>query len=274
MSTVAIKRIFNRDDGGKEGFLAEIDVVSRCEHPNIISLLGFCVEDNEMLMVYEHAPKKSLDGYLGSTNKVNPTWTQRLQMCIDIAHGLHYLHTNMGNKYGIIHGDIKSDNILLGENWEAKIADFGLSKVHHGYHHASTIKTNHIAGTNVYLDPEYARTGKLKKASDIYSFGVVLFEIFSGTLAYDQIYICENENGLAPIAKQHFEKGTLDKILDPKIRDEAHELISTLKVGPCLESLNAFSKIAYRCLAISQAERPTIEEVIKDLEKALKFQVS
>ncbi|XP_021979108.1 probable receptor-like protein kinase At2g23200 [Helianthus annuus] len=160
MSTVAIKRIFNRDDGqGKEGFLAEIDVLSRCEHPNIISLLGFCVEDNEMLLVYEHAPKKSLDGYLGSTNKVNPTWTQRLQMCIDIAHGLHYLHTNMGNKYGIIHRDIKSDNILLGENWEAKIADFGLSKVHHGYLHASTIKTNHIAGTNVYLDPEYARTG-------------------------------------------------------------------------------------------------------------------
>ncbi|KAM0037023.1 putative protein kinase RLK-Pelle-CR4L family [Helianthus debilis subsp. tardiflorus] len=275
-STVAIKRIFSRDDGqGKDGFLVELDVLSRCEHPNIVSLLGFCVEDNEMLLVYEHASNGSLDDYLGCTNKItNLTWAQRLKMCIDIAHGLNYLHTTTEEKRRIIHRDIKSANILLGKNWEAKIADFGLSKFHPANQQASTINTKHIAGTNVYLDPEYAKTGRLKKASDIYSFGVVLFEIFSGKLAYDSEYIWENGNGLAPIAQRHFEKVTLKEILDPNLMDEDHELSSTLRVGPDLESLNAFSKIAYQCLAKTQADRPTIEVVIKELKAALKFQVS
>ncbi|XP_076931991.1 putative serine/threonine-protein kinase PBL28 [Bidens hawaiensis] len=264
-STVAIKRIFSRDDGlGKEGFVAELDVLSRCEHPNIVSLLGFCVEGNEMLLVYEYASNGSLDDCLGNPHEIiNLTWAQRLKMCIDIAHGLNYLHAAMEEKRRIIHRDIKGANILLGKNWEAKIADFGLSKFHPANQQASTINTNNIAGTNVYLDPEYAKTGRLKKASDIYSFGEDLFEIFTGKLAYDSSFIWENGNGLAPIAQRHFEKGTLKEILDSNIMHEAHELSSTLKVGPNLESLNAFSQIAYQCLAKTQADRPTIEVVIK-----------
>ncbi|KAM0008196.1 putative protein kinase RLK-Pelle-WAK-LRK10L-1 family [Helianthus debilis subsp. tardiflorus] len=123
-----------------------------------------------------------------------------------------------------------------------------------------------------WIYPEYATTYRLKKASDIYSFGVVLCEIFTGTLAYDWKYIRENTKGLAHIAQVHFERGTQKEILDPKLIDEAHELISSIKIGPDDESLNAFSKIASQCLAKTQAARPTIEDVIKELTKALKFQ--
>ncbi|KAK9067268.1 hypothetical protein SSX86_014594 [Deinandra increscens subsp. villosa] len=271
--TVAIKRIKSREDSqGSDGFLVERDMLSKCDHPNIVSLLGFCVEGNEMLLIYEYASNGSLDEYLRSIDKMtNLTWTQRLKMCIDIACGLNYLHTIFDNKKGIIHRDIKSDNILLGKDWEAKIADFGLSKFNTANTQASTINTK-LAGTNVYWDPEYAKTGRLKKASDIYSFGVVLFEIFSGKLAYDSNYTWENEKGLAPIARKRFRKGTLKEMLDPKIMDEASELGFTRKARPGHDSLNAFLRIAYLCIAKTQAARPTIQVVLNGLQKALDFQ--
>ncbi|KAM0008187.1 putative protein kinase RLK-Pelle-LRR-I-1 family [Helianthus debilis subsp. tardiflorus] len=273
-STVAIKRITSKKDGQEnEGFLVELDVVSKCKHPNIVSLLGFCVEDSEMLLVYELVSKGSLDEYLASVDRmIDFTWKKRLHLCIDIAQGLKHMHTTMECQNGIIHRDIKSANILLGENLEAKIADFGLSRVHHGNEGVSTINTQTLAGTDFYLDPEYARTGRLKKASDIYSFGVVLFEIFSGKLAYDSSYIQTNEKGLAAIARRHFKKGTLKEILDPKMMDDAHEFGFIGKVKPDHDSLNVFSRIAYECLAKTQLDRPTIEVINKELEKSLNFQ--
>ncbi|PWA34556.1 protein kinase-like domain, Phloem protein 2-like protein [Artemisia annua] len=275
-STVAIKSIIERDDmQGEEGFLLEIKTLSSCNHPNVISLLGFCYERPRMFLVYEHASNGSLEDYLGGEGKMtNLTWVRRIKICIDTARGLDYIHTTFLDKERIIHRDVKSANILLNENWEAKIADFGLSKVNPTNHMASTLYTMNIAGTEVYLDPEYKRTGKLKKESDIYSFGVVLFEILFGRLAYDTLYTTENEKGLAPIARQHFEKGTLKKMVDPKLMDESDENTFTLTKGPNQESLDTFSRIAYKCLAETQAKRPTIKVVIKELEKALDFQVS
>ncbi|KAJ0766693.1 putative protein kinase RLK-Pelle-LRR-I-1 family [Helianthus annuus] len=273
-NTAAIKRITTRkDDQGREGFFAELNVVSKCEHPNIVSLLGFCVEDGEMLLVYELASNGSLEDYLGSNEMmVNFTWAKRLKMCIEIAQGLKYMHTTMDKKERIIHRDIKSANILLGENLEAKIADFGLCKVHHGNQGVSTINTKTLAGTEFYVDPEYARTGRLKNASDIYSYGVVLFEIFSGKLAYDSYYTKKNERGLAPVARRHFKKGTIREILDPTLMDEAYELGFTGKLEPDHDSLDVFSRIAYECLAKTQVERPTLKDIIVELEKALYFQ--
>ncbi|KAJ0511327.1 putative protein kinase RLK-Pelle-LRR-I-1 family [Helianthus annuus] len=223
-----------------------------------------------MILVYEHVSKGSLDDYLGSEGKMtNLSWEQRMKICLDIAHGLDYIHTTMENKQKIIHRDIKSDNILLGENWEAKIADFGLSMFHPVNHKASTINATKVAGTQVYLDPEYERTGKLKKASDVYSFGVVLFEILSGRLAYDLVYTNENEKGLAPIVRQHFEKGTIKEIVDPSLKEEN---AFTLGKGPNQDSLNTYIIIGQRCLAEKQAERPTMKAIIKELVKALNFQ--
>ncbi|GJZ35064.1 kinase-like domain, phloem protein 2-like protein, partial [Tanacetum coccineum] len=243
-SMVAIKRI--NSPNGERGFNVEIETLTSCKHENIISLLGFCDEDRDhMILVYELASKGSLEDYLGNNDKMtNITWIQRLKICLDIAHGLNYIHTNTDqDKQKIIHRDIKSANILLGENWEAKIADFGLSKLHPADQDASTFDASTIAGTPMYFDPEYQNSGKLNKKSDIYSFGVVLFEILTGRLAYDF------DNGIAPIARHHFEKGTLMEIVDRKIKEETDEHVFSLSKGPDKESLEIFSEIAHRCHA-------------------------
>ncbi|PWA73099.1 protein kinase-like domain, Phloem protein 2-like protein [Artemisia annua] len=272
-STVAIKRINNPE--GEQGFIAEIETLTSCKHENIISLLGFCYEGNgSMILVYEHASKGSLENYLGSSDKMaNLNWLRRLKICLDIAHGLNYIHNNTDHgKQKMIHRDIKSDNILLGDSWKAKIADFGLSKFHPADQTASTIYTNMIAGTYVYLDPEYEKDGKLNKKSDIYSFGVVLLEILTGRLAYDYVYTKVNEKGIAPIARDHFEKGTVMEIVDHKIKEETDEHVFSLSKGPNKESLDIFLEIAFRCVVESQAQRPTIEVVINELKKALDSQ--
>ncbi|KAL8259759.1 hypothetical protein R6Q59_027712 [Mikania micrantha] len=271
-STVAIKYITNNkeDTQGEQGFIAEIETLSTCNHPNIVSFLGFCHEPPHMILVYELLSNGSLDDYLGTQGKMtNLTWVQRIKICIDIARGLNYIHTAMENKQKIIHRDIKSGNILLDDTWKAKIADFGLSKLHPLDHTASTINTNHIAGTPFYLDPEYERTRKLKKESDVYSFGVVLFEIMSGKLAYDSVFTNENEKGLAPIVRQHYEKGTIKELVDPVLNEES---TFTLSKGPNQDSLKTFFVIGYKCLAEKQVHRPSIQFVIEELEKSLKFQ--
>ncbi|KAD3337414.1 hypothetical protein E3N88_32934 [Mikania micrantha] len=270
-SAVAIKCITNKEDTqGEQGFIAEIETLSTCMHPNIVSLLGFCHEPPHMILVYELLSNGSLDDYLGTQGKMaNLTWVQRIKICIDIARGLNYIHTIMENKQKIIHRDIKSANILLDDTWKAKIADFGLSKLHPLDHMASTMVTNQIAGTPFYLDPEYERTGKLKKESDVYSFGVVLFEIMSGRLAYDPVFTYENEKGLAPIVRQHYEKGTIKEMVDNVLNEES---TFTLSKGPNQDSLKTFSVIGYKCLAEKQVHRPSIQFVIEELEKALKFQ--
>ncbi|KAJ0511689.1 putative protein kinase RLK-Pelle-LRR-I-1 family [Helianthus annuus] len=268
-SCVAIKRLHNRvDTQGERGFVSEIETLSNCKHPNIVSLLGFCDEGRELILVYEYVAKGSLDDYLGNMDGMNNlVWAQRLQICLDIAHGLNYLHTHTPM---IIHRDIKSANILLDDNWVAKIADFGLSKLQCATQQGTTLITNNIAGTEVYLDPEYKNTGKLKKESDIYSFGVVLFEVLCGRLAYDEIY---SGRGLPSVARQRFNEGTLKGMVDPKLM-EADEIISMLKGGVNQDSLETFSKIAHQCLAETQSGRPAMEVIIKELEKALNFQVS
>ena len=192
----------------------------------------------------------------------------------DVAHGLNYIHNKIEDERRIIHRDIKSGNILLTENWEAKIADFGLSKFHPKSQQRNTLYTEHIAGTKVYLDPEYDNTGKLKNETDIYSFGVVLFEVLSGRFANDLIYTKEDSNGFAPVARRRFNEGTIKEIVDPRLLEETHESVFTLNKGPDQDSLDAFSKIAYQCVAENQAGRPTAEVIIKKLEEALSFQVS
>ncbi|MFS7990840.1 putative protein kinase RLK-Pelle-WAK-LRK10L-1 family [Helianthus anomalus] len=278
--TVAIKCIKKKqDEASKQGFLTEIELLTSCKHPNIISLLGFCMEAHDIILVYEYATKGSLSDYLGSLSdyfgstrkNINLTWAKRIQICLDIAHGINYLHTDMEGKPRIIHRDIKSENILLDENLNAKVADFGLSKFHFTGQQMSTVQTKNLVGTMVYLDPEYMTSFKYKKASDIYSFGVVLFEMLSGRLAYDPIW--ENDMGLAPIARRHFNVGTLKEMMDPKMAEEDDEHLVTLNRGPNQKSFEAFSKIAYQCLAETQAKRPTIEVVMKELQTALNLQV-
>ncbi|MFS7990899.1 putative non-specific serine/threonine protein kinase [Helianthus anomalus] len=118
------------------------------------------------------------------------------------------------------------------------------------------------------------KTGRLKRAIDIYSFGVVLLEILSGKLANDPTYIAEDEYGIAHVARPRFEENTIREMVDPKIMEEVDELKSTLHKGPNQDSLGTFLEVAYRCVAITQDERPIANDILQELEKALSFQVS
>lgn len=273
---VAIKRILVREDKhGEEGFNAEIEMLSRCKDPNVVSLLGFCNEGRHMILVYEYASKGSLDDYLRSTgNMATLTWTERIKICIDAAQGLNYLHTKLEDDRTIIHHDIKSGNILLGDNWVAKIGDFGLSRLLPKDQLINSLYSKHIKGTQVYWCPEYETTGKLSNKIDIYSFGVILFEMLSGRFANDKIYTQKNTYGIAPVARQHFEEGTIMDMVDPRLMEETYENILSLNKGPHQDSLDVFSKIAYECVAVTQVNRPTAEVIIKKLEEALCVQAS
>nr|XP_043615666.1 serine/threonine-protein kinase pakD-like [Erigeron canadensis] len=274
-STVAIKVISNTANGlGDKGFVAEVKMLSKCKHQNIVSLLGYGDEGPQKILIYEYVPNGSLDGYLERSYRMtNLSWGRRIQICLDIAHGLDYLHSGLDGNEIIIHRDIKSANILLDNNLRAKIADFGLSRLYTINSENSTINTKTIAGTDFYLDPAYQKTGDLKKASDIYSFGVVLYELLSGTLAYDKIHTTDTEKGLPSIARRLFKEGKSMAIVDPSIKETDGSISSQSRVAD-QHSLDTFLNIAYQCLAETQNERPTIEEVIKELEKALNFQKS
>ncbi|MFS8026605.1 putative protein kinase RLK-Pelle-LRR-I-1 family [Helianthus anomalus] len=270
-STVAIKRIIDaQDEIAERGFYAEIEMLTSCKHSNIITLLGFCDEGSAMILIYEYASNRSLNYYLQNReDNHSDSWAQRVKICLDAAKGLSCLHTTEGDRREMVHRDIKSANILLDQNFEAKIGDFGLSIFLSVNEEHCTQYSKIIAGTRGYMDPQFKKDGKLKKESDVYSFGVVLFEVLCGTLAYDPCYA--NSAGLAHIARHHLKKGTVKEIVDPKIKEEITKTLFTSVRGPSQESLDTFSKIAYECLEEEQGKRPTMKAVVEELEKALFF---
>ncbi|KAK9080865.1 hypothetical protein SSX86_000007 [Deinandra increscens subsp. villosa] len=261
--SVAIKRFTggNTMQVRQESF-AELEMLTSYKQSELVSLLGFCDEGAEMILVYDYYPSnKNLGDYLQSDHSVhNLTWTHRLHMCLEIARGVKYLHTKTAK-----HSNINSSNIILDKYCHAKLAYFGISKLHSA--------NQEVVGTKVYEDPEYKTTGKLETKSDIYSFGVVLFEILCGKLAYDPVHIKVNDKGLAPIARQCFKDGTIERLIDPKLKEENDQDNFSSVRGPNQDSLETFSKIAYQCLG-EAAKRPSIEIVIKELERALDFHVS
>ncbi|KAF5784451.1 putative protein kinase RLK-Pelle-CR4L family [Helianthus annuus] len=152
-------------------------MLTSVKHPNIVTLIGFCVEDSEMIIVTENVSNGYLDGYLGNVNDMRIlTWEKRLKICIDIAHALEYLHSEMEDQKTIIHRDICSYSIGLDETWGAKIFAFWWSVFLPPNQEDEALYINWL-GRPSYIDPEYEKTNKLKRESDVYSFGVVLFEI-------------------------------------------------------------------------------------------------
>ncbi|PWA59606.1 glucan synthase-like 8 [Artemisia annua] len=251
---VAIKRSNEQFGQGIKEFLTEIQLLSGNKHPNLISLLGYCVEDKEKILVYEYAEHGSLDQYLRPKNTTNYTltWHQRLKICAGAARGLDHLHYHVREHFSIIHRDIKSANILLDQNWVAKVSDLGLSKL--TFTGLSTV-ISHACGTLGYCEPEYAETSILKKESDVYSFGIVLFEVLCGRLCFVE------ENGIYlsdKLAKELYNEKRLDEIVDPSLKEHLNSY-----------SMNKFSEIAYRCLCTNRQERPPMHVVIKELEDLL-----
>ncbi|XP_071704121.1 receptor-like protein kinase HERK 1 [Rutidosis leptorrhynchoides] len=259
LRTVAVKRLSTKESKGGQGikeFLTEIQLLSRYKHQNIVSFLGFCKQGDEKILIYEYAEHGSLDTYL--SRACTFTWKQRINICIDAAYGLDHLHNHVSDNHRVIHRDIKSGNILLGHNLKAMIADLGLSKRGLTNDNDSYIVT-HACGTDAYLDPEYRRTGILTKESDIYSFGVVLFEVLCGRLSYMNVQ--DNRRYLDQLARRSYKEHKLEEIIDASLKDKIDS-----------NSLFTYSKIAYECLLINRPERPAIATVVKQLKDALKFQ--
>ncbi|KAJ0724944.1 putative protein kinase RLK-Pelle-CrRLK1L-1 family [Helianthus annuus] len=254
---IAVKRLEHRQGGqGDHEFKTEIALLSEYEHKNIVSLLGFCDEDGEKILVYKYESKGSLDKHL---NNKDLTWIQRIQICLDAARGLKYLHEDGGPHHGIIHRDVKSSNILLDENSNAKISYFGLSRVGPASTQSSFLISN-ACGAPGYIDPDYLITGYLTEKSDVYSFGVVLLEVLCGRHALVKSYKDEHQF-LTVLFQKHYTKDTLDKIIPSYL----YEQINT-------DSLHTFANIAYQCLK-NRTERPTMQQVVEQLEKALHSQL-
>uniref|UniRef100_A0A251SXU1 Putative death-associated protein kinase 1 n=1 Tax=Helianthus annuus TaxID=4232 RepID=A0A251SXU1_HELAN len=256
-STVAIKRLDRRHGQGIPEFLKEITTLSGYRHENLISLLGFCYQGDEMILVYDYASRGSLDRYL---NLPHLTWLQRLKICLDAAQGLRYLHDPRGTHQRIIHCDVKSSNILLDDNWNGKVSDFGLSKMGPANEQQSVIVTM-AAGTFGYIDPLYWMTNILTKESDVYSFGIVLFEVLCGRLC------CTYSNGRL---QQNLVRTWIESYEEKKLNDI---IFKDTAIEPLEQSaLETFSDIAYRCLKESREDRPRMVEVVTELETALIYQ--
>ncbi|CAI9269039.1 unnamed protein product [Lactuca saligna] len=263
---VAIKRLDHNGYQGSNEFHNELKMVSSFNHPNIVPFIGYCDDENEMIIVYEYAINGSLDRLLEDPNKWRyVTWAQRMRICLGAARGLKYLHSGLGENRRVIHRDVKSANILLDEHLQAKISDFGLSRFGPRNQPHSQLITK-ASGTRFYIDPLYNERGRLSKESDVYSFGVVLFEMSSGMLAYrTKCFGDGKEQYLLDLVRSYYddeEVHGLDKLIDPIMRDDIN-----------MRSFHTFNGIAHECVNLDSKKRPTMERIIREIEKASDIQL-
>ncbi|KAK3415631.1 hypothetical protein EUGRSUZ_J02691 [Eucalyptus grandis] len=254
---VAVKMLSRSSKQGYKEFHAEAQLLMVVHHRNLVSLIGYCEEFENMALIYEFMFHGNVQQHLSAQNPNVLSWSQRLQIAIDAAQGLEYLHN--GCRPPIVHRDLKTPNILLNKNMQAKIADFGLSKAF-ATEHDSHIST-HVAGTFGYLDPEFYTSGNLSKKSDVYSFGVVLFELITGRLA-----IMRSPEGssmhilhwVTPL----IERGDIQSIVDPRLNGQF--------------SINSAWKaveIAMSCVPIMAVQRPDMNHVLSELKECLTAEI-
>ncbi|XP_047315445.1 probable LRR receptor-like serine/threonine-protein kinase At1g07650 isoform X2 [Impatiens glandulifera] len=249
---IAVKQLSSKSRQGNQEFVNEIGMISALQHPNLVKLYGCCNEGNQLLLVYEYMENNCLSRALfgkDQTCKSKLDWPIRQKICLGIARGLHYLHAE--SRLKIVHRDIKTSNVLLDKNFDAKISDFGLAKLYEdGHTHIST----RVAGTIGYMAPEYAMRGYLTEKADVYSFGVVALEIVSGK-SNANFRPSEEFVYLLDWAYVLQERDCLLELVDP-------ELGSDYSSEEAMVMLN----VALLCTNASPTLRPTMHQAVSMLE--------
>ncbi|CAN0926926.1 Serine/threonine-protein kinase PCRK1 [Linum grandiflorum] len=242
---------------GHKQWVTEVNVLGVVEHPNLVKLVGYCADDDERgiqrLLIYEFMPNGSVEDHLSSRAETPLPWNMRLRVAQDAARGLTYLHEEMD--FQIIFRDFKSSNILLDEQWNAKLSDFGMARLgpDEGFTHVSTA----VVGTMGYAAPEYVQTGRLTSKSDVWSYGVFLYELLTGRRPMDRNRP-RNEQKLLDWVKPHLSEKRFPQILDPRLHGTYR-----------LRSAQKLANIANKCLVRNPKARPKMSEVLEMVNRVV-----
>ncbi|CAA7404621.1 unnamed protein product [Spirodela intermedia] len=241
-------------------FLTQVAIVSRLKHENYVELLGYCVEGNTRLLAYEYATMGSLHDVLHGRKGVQGSqpgpaldWMQRVRIAVDAARGLEYLHEKA--QPAVIHRDIRSSNVLLFEDFKAKIADFNL--LNQAPDMAARLHSTRVLGTFGYHAPEYAMTGQLTVKSDVYSFGVVLLELLTGRKPVDHT-MPRGQQSLVTWATPRLSEDKVKQCVDPRLRGEYPP-----------KGVAKLAAVAALCVQYESDFRPNMTIVVKALQPLL-----
>ncbi|XP_064961822.1 LRR receptor kinase SERK2-like isoform X6 [Musa acuminata AAA Group] len=251
-SKVAIKRLTDHGNrAGEDAFLREVDLISVAVHKNLLRLIGFCTTPTERLLVYPYMQNLSVAYQLRELKPGEPVldWPRRKQVAMGTAHGLEYLHEHCNPK--IIHRDVKAANILLDENFEAVVGDFGLAKL---VDVRKTSVTTRVRGTMGHIAPEYLSTGKSSNKTDVFGYGIMLLELVTGQRAID-ISLLDGDVLLLDKVKKLWRENQLELIIDPNL-DRNYDILEVEKLF----------QIALLCTQASPEDRPIMSDVIRMLE--------
>ncbi|GJU28538.1 kinase-like domain, phloem protein 2-like protein [Tanacetum coccineum] len=244
-----------RDDKDEQQFWMEVSLLSTLKHKNLVSFVGFCDENGEKIIINRRETRGMLNKYLSDPMLL--TWVRRLEICVGLAHALSYIHYDEPRDFSVIHRGIDSSRVVLNDEWEPKLCDFERPmKIKASQRHHSFL-TNKLEYTHGYGDPTYLETKSVNHKSDMYSLGIVLFELLCGR---ESIIDNKDDNHLASLAISHYREKKIDNIIDKDLWKQID-----------LHSFNMFAEIAYECLDEERSRRPNIDDIVPRLEKALKL---
>ncbi|XP_057444789.1 LRR receptor-like serine/threonine-protein kinase FEI 1 isoform X2 [Lotus japonicus] len=247
--TFAVKRIDRSRQGSDQGFERELEILGSIKHINLVNLRGYCRLPSTKLLIYDYLAMGSLDDLLHENTEQLLNWSTRLKIALGSARGLAYLHHDCCPK--IVHRDIKSSNILLDENMEPRVSDFGLAKLLVDEDaHVTTV----VAGTFGYLAPEYLQSGRATEKSDVYSFGVLLLELVTGKRPTDPSFANKGLNVVGWM-KTYLREDTLEEVVDKRCSDAEWE------------SVEVILELAASCTDANADDRPSMNQVLQLLEQ-------
>ncbi|RWR78182.1 senescence-induced receptor-like serine/threonine-protein kinase [Cinnamomum micranthum f. kanehirae] len=262
MLSIQSVKLLSHTFQGYDEFQNEVQLLTRVHHRNLVPFIGYCQEGDGTALIYEYMAQGNLGSHLLGTNSNTKAlnWGQRLRIALDIAQGLEYLHT--GCKPAIIHRDMKTTNILLNERFEAKIGDFGLSKVFFKDDEQTHISTL-VKGTPGYLDPEYFHSNNLTQKSDVYGFGVVLLELITGQPPIIRCSTNYEKRNLVDWASPLIATRDVQVVLDPRLEGDFDA-----------NSLSKIAEIALACTSPRSIERPTMTDIVAELKDCLGTEIA